>query len=149
MSHKLWSRFPLQVRHRYGGVRAFHFNRGYYFSYSFSIWHCLLHVIFQLKCITRVVGMGIRLHQYFHQLCSSTIINRLFCNYKMPPNAAQTNHLINGALSARSGTYWQAKPHQWSNACNILFPLFVACLCYQAGMLATSAYRHHRFLLQP
>ncbi len=124
MSHKLWSRFTLQVRHRFGGVRAFHFNRGYYFSFLFSMGHCLQGLFFKLKIVTRAIRMGNTAHQLAQQMFDETKPNRLPGKYQKPPKAPQRNQQLNGAS--------QPKIHRWSNACTIIVALLLLrCFCHQ------------------
>ena len=131
MSHKLWSRFPLQVRHRFGGVRAFHFNRGYYFGFLLSMGHCLAALFFQLKIVTRAIRMGNTSHQLAQQMFDETKPNSLPCDFQKPPKATQKNQQLNGASSARSGTDGQQKIHLRLNACTIIVLLILSCLCHQ------------------
>ena len=131
MSHKLWSRFPLQVRHRFGGVRAFHFNRGYYFGFLFSMGHCLAALFFQLNIVTQAIHTVDTLHQLAHLLFDTTRPRKRVSDYQKPPKAPQTNQQLNGASSARSGTDGQQKIHLRSNACTIIVLLILSCLCHK------------------
>ena len=131
MSHKLWSRFPLQVRHRFGGVRAFHFNRGYYFGFLLSMGHCLAALFFQLNIVTRAIHTVNMLHQLAHLLFGTTRARKRLSDYQKPPKATQKNPHLNGASSARSGTEGHQKIHLRSNACTLIVLLFLSCLCHQ------------------
>ena len=126
MSIKLWSRFTLQVRHRFGGVRAFHFNRGYYFSFLFSMGHCLQGLFFQLKIVTRAIRMGNTAHQLAQQMFGETKPNRLPGKYQKPPKAPQRNQQLNGAS--------QPKIHRWTNACTIIALLLSGCFCHYVSL---------------
>ena len=119
-----WSRFTLQVRHRLGGVRAFHSNRGYHFNLWLAIKHGLQWYLNRLLQVIKSIQNSVS-KQHGFQYIYATYNSHEAAQYMLVYKAEQRTQLLNGAS--------QAKHHACIKACTIISLLLLTLFINQHG----------------
>ena len=95
-----WSRFTLQVRHRLGGVRAFHSNRGYHFNLWLAIKHGLQWYLNRLLQVIKSIQNSVSKQPGFQYIYATYNFHKA-AQYMLVYKAEQRTQLLNGASQAK------------------------------------------------